>query len=87
MLQVGAQYKKKLWSCNLFWIWFYNLYWEGQSPSIDGIEPSCFQLLREALKLYHTAAVEARLNDKIQMDTTSSTKLLTEVEKNLPGWG
>jgi hypothetical protein len=48
----------------------------GQSPGLDGIEPSCLQLLREALKLYHTAAVEARLNDKIQMDTTSSTKLL-----------
>ncbi|KAJ7327963.1 hypothetical protein DFH08DRAFT_816126 [Mycena albidolilacea] len=79
--------QKKLWSWNLFWIWFYNLYWEGQSPSINGIEPLCLQLLQEALKLYHTAAVEARLNDKIQMDTTSSTKLLTEVEKNLPGWG
>jgi hypothetical protein len=55
MLQVGVPYKKKLWSCDFFWIWFYNLYWEGHSPSPDGREPSCLQLLREALKLYHTA--------------------------------
>ncbi|KAJ7733190.1 hypothetical protein B0H14DRAFT_3517429 [Mycena olivaceomarginata] len=70
--------QKKLWSCDLFWVWLYR---GGQSPSLDGIELSCLQLLREALELYQAAAVGAQLKDEIQMDTTSSTKLLAGVEK------
>jgi hypothetical protein len=71
-----AVIEERLWGCDLFWIHFY---WEGPVPSLDGIEPSCLPLLREALKLYNAAAAEAQSEEDIQMNTTSSQRLLVEV--------
>jgi hypothetical protein len=76
-----ALIEERLWGCDLFWIHFY---WEGPTPSLDGIDPSCLPLMREALKLYNTAAAEARPEEDIQMDTTSSKRLLAEVEEISP---
>jgi hypothetical protein len=71
-----AVIEERLWGCDLFWIHFY---WEGPAPSLDGIEPSCLPLLREALERYNAAAAEAQSEEDIQMNTTSSQRLLVEV--------
>ncbi|KAJ7349630.1 hypothetical protein DFH08DRAFT_1079048 [Mycena albidolilacea] len=73
----------RLWACDLFW---FRPFPGNPIPVLDGIEPACLRLLREALKLYHEAAdagLEREDEVRVPMDTTSSKRLLAAVEKDL----
>ncbi|KAF8177542.1 hypothetical protein K438DRAFT_1292759 [Mycena galopus ATCC 62051] len=72
-----------LWASDLFWI---NYHWEGPGPSVHGILPTCLELLRESLELYHATA-KTWSEDGAEIDTTSSRRLLEEVKKTLERTG
>ncbi|KAF7341624.1 hypothetical protein MSAN_02059800 [Mycena sanguinolenta] len=68
---------KQLWGSDLFWInWR-----EGRAPNVEAIEPSCLQLLKESLELYHRVGTALAGDHDIVLDMTNPKRLLDEVQK------
>ncbi|KAF7341586.1 hypothetical protein MSAN_02055700 [Mycena sanguinolenta] len=75
-----AAIAKQLWGSDLFWMEFY---WDGRTPSVEGMKPSCLLLLQESLELYHHVGTPLAGDHDVSLDTTDSKRLLAEVQKQI----